>query len=287
MNKKDIKNDLKNNSLHAKKYYGQNFLSDEKILKEIIDKSDLTKDDFVIEIGPGLGSLTTHLIKKAGFVLCYEIDSDLIPILKNNISFNNNYEIINEDVLKRDVNKDIEIYAKNYKNIYVIANIPYYITTPIILGLLSQTDKIKKYVLMVQKEVADRIVSEPKKKDYNSLSIAIGYRCERKILINVPKEAFTPAPNVDSAVIELKLFKELPFKAKNEELFFKLIRFSFEMRRKTLVNNLSNHFDKNLVLNALEKLTLSKTVRSEELSIKNFVDLSDFINENLEKKIWR
>ena len=275
----------------ANKRYGQNFLIDDNILQGIISSADITDEDLVIEIGPGLGNLTEYILNTAKYGLLVEIDPKMIAVLEDRFSNRNNYTLLNEDILKVDIDNLVKkIKAENnmeFKSVKVVANLPYYITTPIILGLLSQTDKIKKYVLMVQKEVADRIVSEPKKKDYNSLSIAIGYRCERKILINVPKEAFTPAPNVDSAVIELKLFNELPFKAKNEELFFKLIRFSFEMRRKTLVNNLSNHFDKNLVLNALEKLTLQKTVRSEELSIKNFVDLADYINDNLEKKIWK
>ena len=279
-NQNFINNTLKNNNLDAKKKFGQNFLTDQNILLSICDASELDKETAVIEIGPGLGSLTEHLCNKAGFVLCYEIDKDLIPILNDNLKEYNNYLVINEDILDIDINEDINKYLKDYKKIYVVANLPYYITTPIILGLLSKTKLITRYVLMMQLEVADRICGKPKTKDYNALSIAVGYRCNAKKMFKVPRTVFIPSPNVDSAVIRLDLYENPLYNAINEEHFFKFIREAFSQRRKTLINNLSIYYNKEFILKMLNDNNIKTTVRAEELSINDFVLLDNYIIHN-------
>ena len=271
---------LNENKLYAKKKFGQNFLTDQNILSNIVSASECNKDSLVIEIGPGLGALTELLCESAGFVLAYEIDKDLIPVLNKNLNQFDNYEIINKDILEVDINSDIEKYKKDYKNIILVANLPYYITTPIILGLLSKTNLIKRYVMMMQVEVADRICGKPKTKDYNALSIAIGYRALASKCFNVSRKVFIPEPNVDSAVIKLDLYNNPPYKAKDEELFFTLIREAFSQRRKTLINNLSNNYAKELILKMLDEFNIKSNVRSEELTIANFVDFSNFISDN-------
>lgn len=279
-NKSYINKQIEEADFKIKKKFGQNFLTDQNILTEIIDAADLNNDVAVIEIGPGLGSLTERLVSKAGFVLCYEIDKEVIPLLKKNLSGYNNYDVINKDILDVNINEDIEKYLSNYKNIYVVANLPYYITTPIILGLLSKTDKIDRYVMMMQKEVADRICGKPSTKDYNALSIAIQYRTDAKKVTNVPRTVFIPAPNVDSAIIRLDKYKTKVYEAKNEEFFFEFIRLCFSQRRKTLINNLSAKFDKQLIIKMLNHFNIKENVRSEELEIKDFINLCDYIVEN-------
>ncbi|RIA75559.1 16S rRNA (adenine1518-N6/adenine1519-N6)-dimethyltransferase [Anaeroplasma bactoclasticum] len=274
---------LKENDLYAKKKFGQNFLNDQNILSSIVEHAHIDKDTLVIEVGPGLGSLTEHLVKASGFVLAYEIDKDLLPILDKNFKDCNNLKVINKDILEVDINKDIDEYKKNFKNVYLVANLPYYITTPIILGLLSKTDKIKRYVMMMQEEVAERICGKPKTKDYNALSIAIGYRAKAKLELKVPRTVFIPSPNVDSAVISLDLYDNPPYKAKNEELFFEFIRICFNQRRKTLYNNLGMVYKKDFVLKMLEDLNIKATARSEELDIVDFIKMSDYIEDNYDK----
>ena len=276
-NKAFVDKTLNDNKLYAKKKFGQNFLTDQNILSNIIDAAKLDKDTLVIEIGPGLGALTERLCNASGFVLAYEIDSDLIPVLNQNLSEYKNFEVINKDILEVDINKDIDLYKKNYKNVTLVANLPYYITTPIILGLLSKTALIKKYIMMMQLEVADRICGKPKTKDYNALSIAVCYRAKATKCFNVPRSVFIPEPNVDSAVISLDLYDNPPFKAKNEELFFKLIREAFSQRRKTLVNNLGNVYKKDIIIEMLNHFNIKLSVRSEELSISDFVSFSDYL----------
>ena len=256
------------------------FLNDQNILSSIVEHANIDKDTLVIEVGPGLGSLTEHLVKAAGFVLAYEIDKDLLPILDKNFKDCNNLKVINKDILEVDINKDIDEYKKDLKNVYLVANLPYYITTPIILGLLSKTDKIKRYVMMMQEEVADRICGKPKTKDYNALSIAIGYRAKAKLELKVPRTVFIPSPNVDSAVISLNLYDNPPYKAKNEELFFEFIRLCFNQRRKTLYNNLGTVYKKDFILKMFEDLNIKATVRSEELDIVDFIKMSDYIEDN-------
>ena len=277
-----IQKTLKDNELFAKKKFGQNFLTDQNILSSIVKSSNIDKDTLVIEVGPGLGSLTEHLCLNAGFVLAYEIDSELIPILKKNLSEFNNFEVINKDILEVNINEDIDLYKKDFKNVALVANLPYYITTPIILGLLEKTDKIKSYTMMMQLEVANRICGNTKTKDYNALSIAIQYRAKATKCFNVPRTVFIPSPNVDSAVIHLELYKELPYKAINEQLFFSFVRLAFSQRRKTLINNISQKYDKELSLKMLNHFNIKENVRSEELSVKDFVMLSDYIGENYE-----
>jgi len=273
-----INQTMKTNDIRAKKKFGQNFLKDEKILNEIVDVSECDKDTLVIEVGPGLGSLTEVLCKKAGFVLAYEIDTELIPILKDNLKYYNNFEVINQDILNADINSDINKYKKNFKNVYLVANLPYYITTPIILNTLSKTDLITRYVMMMQKEVAERLTSKPKTKDYAAISIAILYRGIAKTRINVPRTAFIPAPNVDSAVVRLDLYDEKKYFPQNEELFFDLVKLSFTQRRKTLVNNLSSKYKKDFIYKMLNDNGYKESIRAEELSIDDFIKLSDYIN---------
>ncbi len=273
-----INQTMKTNDIRAKKKFGQNFLKDEKILNEIVDVSECNKDTLVIEVGPGLGSLTEVLCKKAGFVLAYEIDTELIPILKDNLKYYNNFEVINQDILDADINSDINKYKKDFKNVYLVANLPYYITTPIILNTLSKTDLITRYVMMMQKEVAERLTSKPKTKDYAAISIAILYRGIAKTRINVPRTAFIPAPNVDSAVVRLDLYDEKKYFPQNEELFFDLVKLSFTQRRKTLVNNLSSKYKKEFIYKMLNDNGYKESIRAEELSIDDFIKLSDYIN---------
>ena len=206
---------LQDNNLQAKKKFGQNFLTDQNILTSIVDSASITKNDAVIEIGPGLGSLTERLCDVAGFVLCYEIDKDLIPVLENNLSSFSNYKILNKDILEVNIDNDIDTYLKDYENVYVVANLPYYITTPIIFKLLTTTNKIKRLVMMMQLEVALRICGKPRTKDYNALSIAIQYRCFATKVCNVPRTVFIPAPNVDSAVVRLDIYDEKKYNVKN------------------------------------------------------------------------
>jgi len=279
-NKAFVDKTLNDNKLYAKKKFGQNFLTDQNILSNIVDSANIDNNTLVIEIGPGLGALTERLCQKAGFVLAYEIDSDLLPILDKNLEEFNNYNIINKDILEVDINEDINKYKNNLENVVLVANLPYYITTPIILGLLSKTTLIKKYIMMMQLEVADRICGKPKTKDYNALSIAVGYRAKATKCFNVPRTVFVPEPNVDSAVISLDLYDIPPYKANNEELFFKLIREAFNQRRKTLINNLSNSYSKELINKMLLNFNIKPNVRSEELGIDDFVNFSNYINEN-------
>lgn len=266
---------LNENNLHAKKKFGQNFLTDQNILNQIVEASDLDRDTAVIEIGPGLGSLTERLCENAGFVLAYEIDTQLIPILHKNLSRFTNYEVVNEDILKVDINKDISEKLGKFKKIHLVANLPYYITTPIILNLLSQTKKIQKYIMMMQLEVCDRICGKPKTKDYNALSVVIQYRAMAKKVCKVPRSVFIPQPNVDSAVVKLQLYEVAKYKAKDEQFFFEFIRECFTQRRKTLINNLSNKYDKNKVLQILKEINLNPAIRSEELTIEQFIYIAD------------
>lgn len=271
---------IDDNDFYIKKKFGQNFLTDQNILNNIVDVATLDRDTDVIEIGPGLGALTEIIASKCNRLLCYEIDSDLIPILNKNLADYNNYKIINNDVLKCDVNSDIDIYFKDYKRVVLISNLPYYITTPIILGLLEQTSKITTYVMMMQEEVADRICSKPAVKDYNALSIAVQYRAKASKELRVPRTVFVPSPNVDSAVIKLELYKEKKYSPIDEKFFFMLVRSAFAQRRKTLANNLSLvGYSKDTIYNVLESLGYDKSIRSEALDVSDFVRLSDALGE--------
>jgi len=268
---KKIKELLEKNGFNFKKKFGQNFIIDENIINSIINKSDIDKDTLVIEIGPGAGSLTSKLVKKAKNVLCYEIDTTLKEIIKEVLIEDNNYEIIYKDFLTCNVKEDIKKY--DYKKLYVVANLPYYITTPIIIKLIEDKVDVDKIVVMVQKEVGDRFKALPGSKDYNSLSIFLNYYYDVKKLLDVSKNVFLPKPNVDSIVVEFNK-KEFKKEVKNEELFFKLIRESFTQKRKTLRNNLKN-YDLEKIENILKKYNMDLSVRAEQISIDIFVDIAN------------
>ncbi|MCR5153595.1 MAG: 16S rRNA (adenine(1518)-N(6)/adenine(1519)-N(6))-dimethyltransferase RsmA [Lachnospiraceae bacterium] len=261
------------------KRFGQNFLIDEHVLNKIIAAAEITKEDMVLEIGPGIGTMTQYLCENAREVVAVEIDNNLIPILKNDtLAAYDNVTIINEDILKVDIAKLVE--EKNGgKPIKVVANLPYYITTPIIMGLFEAHVPIKNITVMVQKEVAQRMQAGPGSKDYGALSLAVQYYAKPYIAANVPENCFMPRPNVGSAVIRLTLYEDAPVKVKDESFMFKLIRASFNQRRKTLVNGLTNAADLSLkkddVTAALVKMGLSETVRGEALTLAQFAKLAD------------
>ena len=265
-----------NNNIKAKKKFGQNFLHDNKVLENIIEVSELDKDTLVIEVGPGLGALTKYLCKYAGHVVCYEIDKDLINPLKVTLSEFNNYEIINEDILNIDLKSEIKRYNK-YNKIYFISNLPYYITTPIITKILNEAPFVTRYVMMMQKEVGLRLTGEPKSKDYGAITIMLKYKGDARIMFDVDRKSFTPAPNVDSCVVRFDLYDYKKYNPLDEELLFKLIRASFIQRRKTLVNNLSTVYNKDFINKMLTDNSFSLNVRAEELSIEDFIRLSDYI----------
>ena len=274
---------LEENGFFMKKKFGQNFLIDQNILSGIVSKAEINKSVNVIEIGPGIGSLTEHLLENANHVISYEIDNTLIPILTKQFAEYDNFTLINEDILKADIKSDIKKYFNNDYPVYVVANLPYYITTPIIMHLLENIPEIKRYSVMVQLEVADRIVANKGGKDYNNLTIAIGYRAKTYKAINVSRNVFMPKPNVDSAVVIFDIYDEKPYKVNNEKFFLELIRKAFANRRKTLVNNLNQGYNisKEDITSILEELNLSPTIRSEALSIEQFTVLSDILEKRL------
>ena len=244
-------------------------------------EAGVTKDDFVLEIGPGIGTMTQLLCEQAGGVAAVEIDTNLIPILKETLAEYDNVTIINEDILKVDIKKLAE--EKNGgKPIKVVANLPYYITTPIIMGLFESNVPIDSITVMVQKEVADRMQVGPGTKDYGALSLAVQYYSKPQVVINVPPECFIPRPNVGSAVIRLTRYKEPPVKVKDEKLMFKLIRASFNQRRKTLANGLNNspeiNFSKEEITAAIESLHKGPSIRGEALTLSEFAALSDYFS---------
>ena len=272
---------LKKYEFMFQKRFGQNFLIDTHVLEKIIKSAEITKDDLVLEIGPGIGTMTQYLCENAREVIAVEIDKNLIPILENDtLAEYDNVTVINEDILKLDLNKLVE--EKNGGNrIKVVANLPYYITTPIIMGLFESHVPLQNITVMVQKEVADRMQAGPGSKDYGALSLAVQYYATPYIAANVPQNCFMPRPNVGSAVIRLTLHEEPPVKVKDESFLFALIRASFNQRRKTLVNGLTNASELNLskeqVQEALEKMGLSATVRGEALTLEQFAELSNLL----------
>lgn len=271
---------LEKYNFNFQKKYGQNFLIDTHILEGIIGGAEITKDDCVLEIGPGIGTMTQYLCENARFVIAVEIDKNLIPILNDTLSSYNNKIIINEDVLKLDINELAEKYNDG-KPIKVVANLPYYITTPIIMGLFESHVPLESITVMVQKEVADRMQVGPGTKDYGALSLAVQYYSNPEIIMIVSSHCFIPKPNVDSAVIRLTVHKEKPVSVKNDVFMFELIRASFNQRRKTLVNGLTNAgingVTKESVLNALAKMGRSETIRGEALTLSEFAELSDLL----------
>ncbi|AIO18263.1 Ribosomal RNA small subunit methyltransferase A [Candidatus Izimaplasma bacterium HR1] len=276
------KNTLKKHDFHIKKKFGQNFLTDQNILRRITDIASIDKETLVVEIGPGLGSMTELLLEKAKNVLAYEIDKDLVPILLDNLK-DDRLILINDDILKRNIDEDITNLNSTYSNIVLVANLPYYITTPIIMKVLEESTQVKELVIMMQLEVARRFTSVPSTKDYNSLSVVIQFKTESKIALKVPKTVFVPAPNVDSAVIHMKVKEKIEPFPNDLEVFYKLVRTSFTQRRKTLVNNLSSGFSitKDKLSNTLVDLGFSQSVRAEELTVNDFITLSNEFNRDI------
>ena len=265
------------------KKFGQNFLIDTHVLEKIIAAAGVTKDDCVLEIGPGIGTMTQYLAESARHVIAVEIDQNLIPILKDTLSAYENVTVINKDILK----VDIQALAQEYNGgrpIKVVANLPYYITTPIIMGLFESNVPIDNITVMVQKEVADRMQVGPGTKDYGALSLAVQYYAKPEIVANVPPNCFIPRPNVGSAVIRLTRHKEMPVQVADPKLMFRLIRASFNQRRKTLQNGLNNapdvSFTKEQIVAAIESLGVPATIRGEALDLQQFAQLANYFTEN-------
>ena len=269
-------------SFAFQKKFGQNFLIDSNVLESIIRGAEITKDDFVLEIGPGIGTMTQYLCEAARQVVAVEIDKMLIPILEDTLSEYDNVEVINQDVLKVDI-KSLAEEKNNGKPIKVVANLPYYITTPIIMGLFESGVPIDSITIMVQKEVADRMQTGPGSKDYGALSLAVQYYATAKVILNVSATCFMPRPNVDSAVIKLTRHKEPTVNVADEKLMFKIIRASFNQRRKTLVNGLKNSpelsFSKEQIVKAIEKIGKPETIRGEALTLEEFAELANAFTE--------
>ncbi len=271
---------LKKYGFSFQKKFGQNFLIDNNILEKIVENAGVTKDDLVIEIGPGIGTLTQHLCEQAREVVAVEIDKKLIPILEDTLSEYDNVRVINEDILKVDVNKIAE-ERNGGKNVKVVANLPYYITTPIIMGLFESNLPLESITVMVQKEVAERMQVGPGTKDYGALSLAVQFYSKPKVVLNVPAGCFMPKPNVDSAVIKLEKYEQPPVEVKDSKKMFKIIRAAFNQRRKTLTNSIANsgelNYSKDDVGKALETMGLLSTVRGEALTLEQFAKLSDLL----------
>ena len=262
-------------NFRLKKGFGQNFIIDENTIDNIISKSDIDADTLVIEIGPGAGALTYKLCDTAKTVLCYEIDQNLKPILDEVLQEKNNIKILYQDFLKSDIKEDLK--SEEYKKLYVVANLPYYITTPIIVKLIEDNVLVDKIVIMIQKEVGDRFKASPGSKNYGSLTVYLNYYFDISKIMDVSKNVFLPKPNVDSIVIALDR-KEKKYDVHNESLFFKLIKDSFTQKRKTLRNNLIN-YNLDIIRETLKKYNLDLTVRAEHLPIEVFVDIANDLSE--------
>lgn len=268
------------------KKFGQNFLIDTHVLDKIIDASGVTEDDFVLEIGPGIGTMTQYLCERAREVVAVEIDKNLIPILSDTLKNYSNVTVINEDILKLDICKLAE--EKNQgKPIKVVANLPYYITTPIIMGLFESHVPIDSITIMVQKEVAERMQEKPGSKEYGALSLAVQYYAKPEIVANVPPNCFMPRPNVGSAVIRLTRHEKPPVEVEDEKLMFRIIRASFNQRRKTLVNGLNNspeiHLPKEVIQESIVSLGVPENIRGEALSLEQFAELSNEIGQRMKQ----
>ena len=270
---------LKKYDFHFQKKFGQNFLIDTHVLEKIIDAAGVTKDDFVLEIGPGIGTMTQYLCERAREVMAVEIDDKLIPILADTLSAYDNVTVVNEDILKLDIDQIAREHNAG-KPIKVVANLPYYITTPIIMGLFESHVPLESVTVMVQKEVADRMQAGPGTKDYGALSLAVQYY---SIVANVPPNCFMPRPNVGSAVIRLTCHKDCPVKVTDEKWMFRIIRASFNQRRKTLQNGLGNDASlpvtKEQAKAAIESMGLSATIRGEALSLAQFAELANRLKD--------
>ena len=285
--KKDVRQMLRTRDLHFKKSLGQNFLTDESVLVDIVDAADITEEDFVLEIGPGPGVLTRALAKRAARVVAVELDRDIIELLSENISDCDNVQIINKDILK----VDLEELSREYfggKSFKVIANLPYYITTPIVMKLLECEIKIEHIVIMIQKEVAERLTALPGTKDFGAISLSVNYYADAQIVRIVPPEAFVPAPKVHSAVLKLSILDEPRVKVEDEKYLFRLIKASFSKRRKTFLNAISgeNGLDitKDEAKDMLLKLGFSENLRGETLSLVQFAQISEGFSRKVREK---
>ena len=275
---------LERHGFTFKKSFGQNFLTDTNILQKIVDTAEIDKNVNVIEIGPGIGALTEFLAENAAEVMAFEIDERLVPILEDTLRDHDNVKVINEDVLKADLQTRVKEFENPNLPIKVVANLPYYITTPILMHLVESKIPFAEFVVMMQKEVADRISAEPNTKAYGSLSIAVQYYMTAKVAFVVPRTVFVPAPNVDSAILKMTRRKQPLVEVKDEDFFFRVSKASFVHRRKTLWNNLTSHFGKseevkNKLEQALENATIKPSIRGEALSISDFARLSDALRE--------
>ena len=272
-------------NLSIQKKFGQNFLIDDSVLSKTVEAAGVTKDDTVLEIGPGIGTMTQYIAESAGKVIAVEIDRMLIPILADTLSEYKNVKVINEDILKVDIEKIVQ-EENGGKPIKVVANLPYYITTPILMRLLESELPLESITVMVQKEVADRMAEKPGSKDYGALSLAIQYYTEPTMVQIVPPSCFIPQPGVDSAVIHLQCHKNPPVETVNSKFLFSVVRAAFAQRRKTLSNGVANGnlgLTREQVVSALEKLSLSPSIRGEKLSLQEFADLSNILYKELNK----
>lgn len=280
---------LKKYGFSFKKSLGQNFLIDPNILRNIVSHAHLTSESGAIEVGPGIGALTEHLARAAKKVVSFEIDQRLLPVLEDTLSPYDNIKVVHSDILKADVVKVIEEEMPGIEDIMVVANLPYYVTTPILMKLLNDRLPIRGFVVMMQKEVADRITAKPGTKEYGSLSIAIQYYCTAEVAMIVPKTVFMPQPNVDSAVIRLIRHGKPPVEVISEDFLFEVTRASFAQRRKTILNNLQAGLsegkkNKDAILNALEKAGVEPSRRGETLTIEEFGHLADALYPTFYKR---
>ena len=269
---------LRRHDFNFKKKFGQNFLTDHNILTKITETADLSKEVNVIEIGPGIGSLSQYLLEEAAEVMAFEIDKSLIPILEETMAPYDNFTLVSEDILKVDLLSEIQKFKNPNLPIKVVANLPYYITTPILMHLIESKIPFSEFVVMMQKEVADRIAARPKTKAYGSLSIAVQYYMEASVAFIVPRTVFIPAPNVDSAILKMVRREEPLVEVEDEEWFFKTMHSSFVHRRKTLMNNMQAAFGKESkpeIEKLLAQAEISPTIRGEALSIEEFAKLAD------------
>ena len=275
---------LERHGFTFKKSFGQNFLTDTNILQKIVDTAEIDKNVNVIEIGPGIGALTEFLAENAAEVMAFEIDERLVPILEDTLRDHDNIKVINEDVLKADLQTRVKEFKNPNLPIKVVSNLPYYITTPILMHLIESKIPFAEFVVMMQKEVADRISAEPNTKAYGSLSIAVQYYMTAKVAFVVPRTVFVPAPNVDSAILKMTRREQPLVEVKDEDFFFRVSKISFVHRRKTLWNNLTSHFGKSEEVKAkleqaLENANIKPSIRGEALSITDFARLSDALRE--------
>ena len=273
---------MKKYHIKANKSLGQNFLINSEVVENIIESSNIEQDDMIIEIGPGLGTLTKYLLEKAGKVLCIELDKRMVNILEDRFSSDDKFEIINEDVLKVDLNKIIKENKETgkIKNVKIVANLPYYITTPIIMKLLEEKLDIESITVMIQKEVADRLIETPGGKNTGAITYTVYYYCESEKVMEVPNSSFIPEPEVTSEVIKMNLRKEPPVNIENTKVMFMLIKSAYMQRRKTLLNSLTNSkvfISKQEGTEILKKLNLNENVRPEELTIQDFANIAKII----------